>query len=361
MPHIMERIAQLLESGERLALATILHQDGSTPRTAGARMFVTADGRSEGTIGGGLAEAMAQRLGQELLAGKDGAHAELLDVDMSSSKPSDMDMICGGSLETYVEVLEPEPEIVAVFTACADAIRQGRTALFATRLPGGKARPTHCVLDPAAPEQDGTCDGRLPDQADASTILDASRNGTWIVTAPAADGARWFVETLSPPDTVYLFGAGHVAQATAVVAAQADFRVAVLDDRPEFANRERYPDAHRIIVLDSFEGIFQSPELARDRIAENSYLVIVTRGHSHDGLVLRQALATGAGYVGMIGSSSKRETIYQAMREDGYTDADLARVHSPIGLSIGAQTPGEIAVSIVAELVQHRRQGDQGA
>ncbi|MFW5734117.1 MAG: XdhC family protein [Oceanidesulfovibrio sp.] len=100
----------------------------------------------------------------------------------------------------------------------------------------------------------------------------------------------------------------------------------------------------------------QAPELTYSCL-EGSYIVIVTRGHSHDGLVLRQTLHTQASYIGMIGSRSKREAVYQTMRQEGFTDADLARVHSPIGLGIGPQTPGEIAVSIVAELVQHRRQG----
>lgn len=358
MPQLMQRIADLLKHGETIALATILQQDGSTPRTAGARMLIMSDGTSEGTIGGGLAEAMAQRRGQQMLASEDGVHAHILDVDMSSKKPTDMDMICGGCLEILVEVLTPDPETAAVFAAGSEAVRSGRTTYFATHLPGGGRRPDHCVVLPGS-ESDApdACATQAPDSASVSIIVDAAKGGPWVVTQPDAGGARWLVETLNPPDMVYLFGAGHVALATAAVAAQADFHVTVLDDRDEFANQERYPNAHRVIVLDSFADVFQSPELRRDRIGPSSYIVIVTRGHSHDGSVLRQALDTEAGYIGMIGSRSKREAVYRNMREAGYTDADLGRVHSPIGLEIGAQTPGEIAVSIVAELVQHRRLG----
>ncbi len=360
MVQLMKHIAHLLQRGKPLALATILQQDGSTPRTAGARMIIRDDGASEGTIGGGLAEAMAQQRGRELLDASGDEHSCILDVDMSSRGPGDMDMICGGSLEILVELLVPSPQTTTVFVAASEAIRSGCTVLFATHLPGGGSRPDHCVLirqPDSANISPKACDGPVPEGSVLSKILDAAVESPWAITPSADDGSRWLVETLAPPDSVYLFGAGHVAQATAVVAAQADFSVTVLDDRSEFANRKRYPHARRVVVLDSFEDIFESPELARDHVGPGSYLVIVTRGHSHDGLVLRQALGTEAGYIGMIGSRSKCETVFRRMREEGFTDADLARVHSPIGLDIGAQTPGEIAVSIVAQLIQHRRQG----
>jgi xanthine dehydrogenase accessory factor len=305
---------------------------------------------------------MAQEAGHELFARADDVHSRILDVDMSGSSTADMDMICGGSLGILVEVLAPSPETVAVFAAASAAVRAGRHCLVAVRLPVGGAAPVHCVLDVDGDSSNTpatTCDGPAPDAATLSTILDVSGHGPWTRTPPGPDGTRWLVETLQPPDTLYLFGAGHVAQSTAAVAAQADFRVTVLDDRSEFACLERYPDADRVVILDSFEDVFASPSLAGDRIGAASYLVIVTRGHSHDGLVLRQALGTAAGYVGMIGSRSKRNGVYNRLRADGFTDAALARVHCPIGLEIGAQTPGEIAVSIVAELVRHRRRTDR--
>ncbi|HHW43613.1 MAG TPA: XdhC/CoxF family protein, partial [Desulfotomaculum sp.] len=163
------------------------------------------------------------------------------------------------------------------------------------------------------------------------------------------DGDTFLVEPVSSPHTVYLFGAGHVAQKVAWLASFVGFRTVVLDDREEFANRERFPRAEEIIVLDDFEHAMKDLPIGRD-----SYLVIVTRGHRYDLTVLAQALQTGAGYIGMIGSTGKREAIYRALREAGVTGEQLARVHSPIGLPIGAETPEEIAVSIVAELIKVR-------
>jgi xanthine dehydrogenase accessory factor len=128
-----------------------------------------------------------------------------------------------------------------------------------------------------------------------------------------------------------------------------DFFTVVLDDRKEFANRQRFTDADEIVVLPSFETAFESHLFDPD-----SYIVIVTRGHSHDKTVLAQALQTNAGYIGMIGSRRKRNIIYRKLLDENFSQADIDRVHSPIGLKIGAETPEEIAVSIVAELIQKR-------
>ena len=132
------------------------------------------------------------------------------------------------------------------------------------------------------------------------------------------------------------------------------FKTVVLDDRPAFANREVFDSADRIILLDTFEHALQAVELD-----SQSYVVIVTRGHVHDKTVLAQALRTPAGYIGMIGSRRKRDTIYQALRDEGFTAQDVGRVYSPIGLGIGGETPEEIAVSIVAEMIKVR--AEQGA
>ncbi|MBG0776613.1 MAG: XdhC family protein [Desulfovibrionaceae bacterium] len=158
---------------------------------------------------------------------------------------------------------------------------------------------------------------------------------------------------------LYLFGAGHVSQATAAVAAGVGFSVVVLDDRAEFANRERFPHATRVQVLQSLDTALAelgdgAPGAPAGPAGDDAYLAILTRGHLHDKTVLAQALRTPARYVGMIGSRKKRDAIYDALRAEGYTEADIARCRCPIGLTIGAQTPEEIAVSIVAELIAAR-------
>ena len=177
-------------------------------------------------------------------------------------------------------------------------------------------------------------------------LVEASSTQPSVVTC---EGKRFFVEPLSSEGTVYIFGAGHIGQKLAPLTKFVGFQTVVLDDREQFANRELFGSADRVVVLESFDDAMK--DLAID---EQSYLVIVTRGHAHDKTVLGQALKTSAGYIGMIGSRKKRDATYAVLAGEGFTTQDLLRVHSPIGLNIRAETPEEIAVSIVAELIQAR-------
>ena len=149
--------------------------------------------------------------------------------------------------------------------------------------------------------------------------------------------------------TLYCFGAGHVAVPTARLATLAGFRVIVVDDRPEYANKERFPDAYSTMVVKDFKHTLEGFEIDKD-----SYIVIFTYSHQYDREVLEQAINTEAGYIGMISSKRKRAAIFEALMAKGVKKERLEWVHSPIGLDIGAETPEEIAVSIVAELIQVR-------
>ena len=158
-----------------------------------------------------------------------------------------------------------------------------------------------------------------------------------------------FIEPVLPIPVLYLFGAGHVAYNTFKVARAAGFDVVIVDDRESYANRERFPDA-REVMADDFDQA-----CARLAPNENSYIVIVTRGHRDDMRVLRWAVTTPARYIGMIGSRRKTIAIYKELESQGMDAALFERVNAPVGLEIGAVTPEEIAVAIVAELIAFRR------
>lgn len=159
-----------------------------------------------------------------------------------------------------------------------------------------------------------------------------------------------FIEPIKPYPTLYIIGGGHISFFLARVAKMVGFRVVVIDDRQEFANAERFPEADETISGDL------ASTLPRLVINSSAHIVIVTRGHLHDGQALEWAATTSAAYVGMIGSKRKVNAIYSLMRNKGITDEQLSRVHAPIGLPIGAETPEEIAVSIMAEIIQVRSQ-----
>ena len=156
------------------------------------------------------------------------------------------------------------------------------------------------------------------------------------------------LEPIFSEPTVYLFGAGHISQQLSPLAKRVQFKVVVIDDREMFANRERFPEADEVIVSD-FERCFDQLN-----IDESSYIVIVTRGHLYDGFVLEQAVKTNARYIGMIGSKKKIHTLYQNLMEKGIPKEALERVHAPIGIDIHSETPEEIGVSIVADLIKVR-------
>ena len=159
-----------------------------------------------------------------------------------------------------------------------------------------------------------------------------------------------FLEPIKPLPSLIIFGGGHISYFLARIGKMVDFRVTIIDDRPEFANPERFPEADETIAED------MASVMKRLAINSSSYIVIVTRGHMKDEQVLEWAVTTPAGYVGMIGSKRKIKTSFAYLETKGITREQLDRVHSPIGLSIGAETPEEIAVAIMAEIIQVRRQ-----
>ena len=216
-----------------------------------------------------------------------------------------------------------------------ETLRSGRRALLITEIPSG-ARESEPPAQSLV-ENDGTHVGQL-DPGIAPALM--FRTGIGRPELVPHNENLFFVEPLHQGGTVFIFGAGHISIRLVPLAGVVGFRTVVLDDRHEFANRERFQTADEIIVSDSFELVMN--EL---KIDENSYLVLVTRGHAHDKVLLRQALGTKAGYIGMIGSLRKRDSIYDDLHKEGFSRHEFDRVCSPIGLDIGAETPEEIAVS----------------
>ncbi len=349
MKGFTQTLVALLEGGEPLVLATILTHAGSTPRSAGAKMLIRADGRIAGTIGGGLVEAEVMRSGLEMM----GAPAPAIRAyDLGADDSADaMDMLCGGRLEVLLEPLAPTADTLRFYRGVAEALARGRKGLVVTALPlPGTASPpgTKWHVDRHGVPIDGT---PVPKTIGKAALAEAALRRSPMLHPP--ENPQFLFEPFFVPGTVVVFGAGHVSQAVAALTHMVGFRTVVRDDREAFANRERFPSAETVEVITGFDRALNSLTVDHD-----TYLVIVTRGHRHDGTVLAQALSSAAGYIGMIGSRKKRDAIYADMRARGFTAGDLARVHSPIGLSIGAETPEEIAVSIVAELIAERaRQG----
>ena len=191
--------------------------------------------------------------------------------------------------------------------------------------------------------------GAFRPEGDLQKTLTESHFDTHQTVCLELNGQSYVIESIRPAATIYLVGAGHVAKEIATMAGRVGFRIFVFDDRSEFANPARFPQAAEIRICPEFRDIFREFEPAAA-----SYIVIVTRGHRFDRRVLAQALRTGAGYIGMIGSRRKKEHIFKGLIEEGIKRRVLEQVVCPIGLPIEAETPAEIGVSVVAQLIQHR-------
>jgi xanthine dehydrogenase accessory factor len=257
---LFEEIVKMRREGRRGALATIVHTNGSIPSYESSRMLVREDGSIAGTIGGGCVEADVWAAAKEVMQ-KEAPRKMVFNLNKEASY--DNGLICGGTLEVFVEPILPQPVVV-------------------------------------------------------------------------------------------LFGGGHISTALAKAASSAGFGVSVVDDRETFANAERFPMA---------QEIFTSYEDAYEKIQPNAstYIVIVTRGHRDDMRVLAWAVRTDARYVGMIGSKRKVLSVYKALEAEGYGPEEFERVYAPMGLEIGALSPEEIAISIVAELIAVRRNAETAA
>lgn len=347
MESIYSSIIEEMKAGRRSVLATVIMRKGSAPRGLGTKMLVRADGSLAGTVGGGLLEGRALAQAAEMLA-RGGSQAMIMDFDLMDKEAEACGMICGGYVNLYLEVMEPGDEDLLALIQRLDTITsQGRNAIAAMRTDGEGPWARRYLVSREGQEVWPAAD--WPPELDV--LAERFQKGGALRPGWLED---YFVEPVLAGPTVYIFGGGHVSGHIAPLAALVDFRVKVVDDREEFASPLRFPQADETVCR-SFEGAVESMG-----INESGYIVIVTRGHAWDGRVLADALKTPATYIGMIGSRHKRQAIYSKLLSDGFTEDDLARVHSPIGLDIGGETPEEIAVAIVAELIKARSEAVKG-
>lgn len=340
MQELYNERLKLLKSGESFVLATIFDFEGSAPRTTGARMIIKKDGSIFGTVGGGKIEALVIKSAAEIYNSK---KTVLKEYKLQEAENKGIGMACGGDVRILMEYVDAKDSTnVKLYEDVMECNKTGDKS-FIIRKFYEDGRSIKCLYKNGSIIS-GSDDFKKEDISKFESAVRARK----LVLIEEGD-AVVLIEPVGSFGKVYIFGAGHVGQKLANITKGIDFTTCVIDDRPEFANAQRFPDTDEIIVPGSFENCFE-----KLHINEDSYIVIVTRGHMGDLTVLKQALRTNAYYIGMIGSRRKRNVVYETLKQEGFTEDDFNRVHNPIGIEIGAETPEEIAVSIAAELIAFR-------
>lgn len=365
MDLLIDEITKSIKNHQGLALATIISRNGSAPRRAGAQMIIRADGSIAGTVGGGMMEAQVIQIARKVIENQ---NCDVTRIEMTGETAATGDMICGGIQDVLVEYLDPANQRLAeMLDSYQSLVRQRSLGWWITQIPSGKCKATahFLIREDGSVLEDGVEQSVVTLRADKpqedasqpeSITIHLSGQSVELENIKSSvlktiGNDRWLIDPIVFYGTVYLFGAGHVSQQLAKVTGLVGFRTVVIDDREEFANRKRFPDADEVLVVPDYHHLFE-----KITIDPESYMVIVTRGHLFDRYVLAQCLQSKAVYIGMIGSKRKIRLVYEQLEKEGYSREQLEKVHSPIGMMIGAETPEEIAVSITAELIQCRNE-----
>ena len=354
MKEVIEEAVRLAQGGEPCVLATVVRTRGSTPQKPGAKLLVRKDGSGVGTLGGGCVEGDIWFAAKEILRRKGGP--EFRDYYLNEDIAARDGLVCGGTMYFFLEPLRDPDQFLPFGTEMTQAYKTGKPVAMATvvRAESERVTPGAKILV----RGDGSIYGSLGAVELDSVAIEAAKQVTDLggnKHVLTHDGVELFVEGFTSPPTLVLMGGGHVSKATYHLARLLGYRVYVVDDRAQFANKERFPEAEETVVVPDYtQGLDQVP------VNANTAIVIATRGHWFDDLALEAAVRTPASYVGLLGSKRKTLLIYQRLAQLGIPPERLREVHAPVGLSIGALTPEELAVSIMSEIIMSRHEAVGG-
>jgi xanthine dehydrogenase accessory factor len=349
MREVFHEAANLLEKDDSIVLATVVRTKGSTPQKPGAKLLVREDGSGVGTLGGGCVEGDIWFAAKQLL--KRGGAAEHREYQLNEELAAEDGLVCGGTMYFLIDPVYEAGDFLSSAQEIDQAYEGGTAVALASLIKGADDGSAGAKL---FIREDGTTDGSLGDPdldrdaaGRASKLMAHGRN-EYVVTD---SGAEYFIEAYTTPPQLVICGGGHVSKAIAPFAKTLGFRLFITDDREEFANEERFPEADIVVALKPEEALPTLP------INANTFIVVATRGHRSDNVALEAAARTPARYVGLMGSRRKTILIYEDLMRMGLPMERIREIRSPIGLDIRARTPEEIAVSIIAEVLMFRLGG----
>lgn len=309
-------------------LVQVVADSGSTPRGSGAAMVITETGLLTGTIGGGAVEYKSQGLAAQLLKDQTNFISEF---SLKEEDIEDLGMICGGDVKVFFRFIQQgDEEVLKLLKAGLESFEQGKKSWFFLDLKQGGF-------------------GLYTETAGFNGQFELAEPEEYLSNKPLVK-ADIYCQPLNRGGKVVVFGGGHVGQELVPILSKIGFDVQVFDDRPEFLTEAVFPTATQRILGD-FDNIYDFVDLKKE-----DYAIVMTRGHAFDLIVQRQLHQKTLTYLGVIGSRRKMAQVFATLKEEGVSQEELDQVFTPIGLNILADTPAEIAISVAAELIQHRAQ-----
>jgi xanthine dehydrogenase accessory factor len=343
MRDILDEVQRWRESGERVAIATVIQTWGSAPRPAGSAMALTAGGKIAGSVSGGCIEAAVVESGLRCLST---GRPERLHFGVSDETAWSVGLACGGTIEVFVEPIRDE-----TFDVVRTAIREGRPTAVATVVAGTEGILGRRLLV----SDDDTVTGSLGEGYDAAVeaqAREALAGGEPRRLEPTPERpAEIFIDVLQPPPRLIVVGGVHIAIPLVAIAKTLGYRTVVVDPREPFGSAERFPDVDRIV------SAWPDRALGEIGIDAATAVAVLTHDPKLDDPALAAALRSPAFYVGALGSRRTQEKRRRRLLEAGLNEETLSRLHAPIGLPIGGRSPGEIALSIMAQIVAARNKG----
>ena len=341
MKDLLADLARWRQENKTIALATLVGIRGSAPRLPGARLAVTRDLLMSGSVSGGCVENAVMEQAMQVL---DSGEPEIVNFGISDEQGFEVGLSCGGTIEVLIEPFPREP----IWDSVQDAVTAARPAALAIGLEPVELRGCKlAVLEDAATA--GSIHSELDDEIVAAAKRLLPTGGSRSLTLPWRQmQARVFIESFPPPFQLYIVGATHAAIHLCRMASQVGFRVTVIDARGIFANSDRFPEAEEVIHA------WPQEVLSEALLDPYAYLVTLTHDFKIDTPALACGLRSQARYIGALGSRTTHARRLERMRDQGFSEADLARLHAPIGLDLGGRGPEEIALSILAEMLAVR-------
>lgn len=354
MKEVMEESIRLMEKGEPCVLATVVRTKGMTPQKAGAKQLIRQDGSRVGTLGGGCLEGDIWFLAKQMLKEKSGPRFReyYLNEDVAARDG----LVCGGTMYFYVEPLYPGSDFLPVAKEIVRAYEGQPSLALATVL--ASKQPEEPIGKRVLIREDGSSQGALNDEKLQAQVIRIGRKIAPFATKEYLAGendTEVYIEGFTTPPTLVIMGGGHVGRAVYEVAVPLGFRVVIVDDRPEFSSKKRFPLAVETVICDFDKALDQVS------VNLNSFLLVATRGHRFDDQATKAAIRTPARYIGLLGSRRKNLLIFRELRNEGIAIDRIREIHAPVGLDIGALTPEELAISIMAEIIMVVRGGRGGA